>query len=185
MHKISTSEGFGNAPGLLNQVYPSAPLYGQYRNSFSSGIVPFGYDQMSINHKPVGAVSKYRARYVNESAGGLNELNRGPRVKVQSIPSSENNEEMFPVICDKEEYNGEDFPEDFHDAKFFVIKSYSEDDVHKSIKYGMWASTVTGNKKLDAAYREAMEKPSKCPVFLFFSVSFSMLITGSIYSALH
>ena len=39
-------------------------------------------------------------------------------------------------------------------AKFYVIKSYSEDDVHKSIKYGVWASTDTGNRRLDAAYRD-------------------------------
>ena len=30
-------------------------------------------------------------------------------------------------------------------GQMFVIKSYSEDDVHKSIKYGVWASTDTGN----------------------------------------
>ena len=39
-------------------------------------------------------------------------------------------------------------------ARFFVIKSYSEDDVHKAIKYGVWASTDTGNRRLDTAYRE-------------------------------
>ena len=33
-------------------------------------------------------------------------------------------------------------------------RSYSEDDVHKAIKYGVWASTDTGNRRLDTAYRE-------------------------------
>ncbi|URD95989.1 YT521-B-like family domain containing protein [Musa troglodytarum] len=56
-------------------------------------------------------------------------------------------------------------------AKFFVIKSYSEDDIHKSIKYNVWASTAYGNKKLDAGYREAQGIAGGCPVFLFFSVS--------------
>ena len=32
-------------------------------------------------------------------------------------------------------------------ARFFIIKSYSEDDVHKSIKYGIWASTDTGTAR--------------------------------------
>ena len=36
--------------------------------------------------------------------------------------------------------------------RFFVIKSYTEDDVHKSVKYGCWTSTSTGNARLDAAY---------------------------------
>ncbi|KAH0784850.1 hypothetical protein KY290_004448 [Solanum tuberosum] len=51
-------------------------------------------------------------------------------------------------------------------------ESYSEDDVHKSIKYNVWASTPNGNKKLDVAYQKAQQKSRGCPVFLFFSVSF-------------
>ena len=38
------------------------------------------------------------------------------------------------------------FVETYSDAKFFVIKSYSEDDVHKSFKCNVWASTPNGNK---------------------------------------
>ncbi|KAE8733423.1 Detected protein of confused Function [Hibiscus syriacus] len=79
---------------------------------------------------------------------------------------------------DIEQYNKEDFPEHYSDAKFFVIKSYSEDDVHKSIKYNVWASTTTGNKKLDAAFHEAKEKPNSCPVFLLFSVNTSGQFVG-------
>ncbi|WMV08838.1 hypothetical protein MTR67_002223 [Solanum verrucosum] len=37
-------------------------------------------------------------------------------------------------------------------------ESYSEDDVHKSIKYNVWASTPNGNKKLDVAYQKAQQK---------------------------
>jgi hypothetical protein len=36
----------------------------------------------------------------------------------------------------------------------FVIKSYSEEDVHRSIKYGVWSSTENGNLRLDAGFRE-------------------------------
>ena len=68
------------------------------------------------------------------------------------------------------EYNKEDFSDSYYsNAKLFVIKSYSEDDVHKSIKYNVWSSTPNGNKKLNAAYNEAKDK--SCPVFLIFSVS--------------
>eukprot|EP01117_Protostelium_nocturnum_P011514 TRINITY_DN4174_c0_g1_i1.p1 TRINITY_DN4174_c0_g1~~TRINITY_DN4174_c0_g1_i1.p1 ORF type:complete len:281 (+),score=99.60 TRINITY_DN4174_c0_g1_i1:175-1017(+) len=55
-------------------------------------------------------------------------------------------------------------------ARFFIIKSYSEDDVHKSIKYGIWASTDSGNKRLDKAYKESA---SKGPIYLFYSVNAS------------
>merc|ERR1719331_5331 len=60
-------------------------------------------------------------------------------------------------------------------ARFYVIKSYSEDDVHKSIKYGVWASTDTGNRRLDAAYREHCHKG---PIYLFFSVNASGQFSG-------
>ncbi|WRX34117.1 YTH domain - like 8 [Theobroma cacao] len=66
-------------------------------------------------------------------------------------------------------YNRPDFRTDYENAKFFIIKSFSEDNVHKSIKYNVWASTPHGNKKLDAAYCEAKEKKETCPVFLLFS----------------
>uniref|UniRef100_A0A7S0JCS6 YTH domain-containing protein n=1 Tax=Calcidiscus leptoporus TaxID=127549 RepID=A0A7S0JCS6_9EUKA len=60
-------------------------------------------------------------------------------------------------------------------ARFFIIKSYSEDDVHKSIKYGVWASTDTGNRRLDAAYRDSCNKG---PIYLFFSVNASGQFSG-------
>jgi len=40
-------------------------------------------------------------------------------------------------------------------AKFYVIKSFGEDDVHKSIKYNLWCSTERGNRKLDEAFNES------------------------------
>ncbi|CAH8362791.1 unnamed protein product [Eruca vesicaria subsp. sativa] len=64
-----------------------------------------------------------------------------------------------------------DTPASFRDANFFVIKSYSKDNVYKSIKYCVWASTKNGNKKLDAAYREANTKEVACSVFLLFSLN--------------
>ncbi|KAJ4874427.1 evolutionarily conserved C-terminal region 8 [Raphanus sativus] len=65
---------------------------------------------------------------------------------------------------------------------FFVIKSYREDDIHKSIKYSVWSSTLNGNKKLDSAYQESQkkvaEKSGTCHVFLFFSVNASGQFCG-------
>ena len=60
-------------------------------------------------------------------------------------------------------------------ARFFIIKSYSEDDVHKSIKYGVWASTDTGNRRLDSAFREMV---GRGPIYLFFSVNASGQFSG-------
>ena len=65
----------------------------------------------------------------------------------------------------------------FTDAKFFIIKSYSEDNVYKSIKFNVWASTACGNKKLDEAFKDAQCQAEAngfgCPIFLFFSVCIS------------
>ncbi|CAL1382264.1 unnamed protein product [Linum trigynum] len=137
--------------------------------------------------------NKYKSKcrgYGNENIDGLSELNRGPRAKSfknhkeiatgteaavegQNIPATETNiEEKF------EQYNREDFKEDYTEARFFVMKSYSEDDVHKSIKYGVWTSTLNGNKKLDGAYQEAQANPGAGPIFLLFSVNTSGQFVG-------
>lgn len=188
--------GMSTAPGFMGRAYPPK-LYGQYGNTVRSGMGfgSHGYDSRA-NGRPwlvFDGKQKPRGRFVygNENADGLNELNKGPRFK-----GSKNNKTFAPgalaakglneplnatideekdktsAVPDREQYNTPDFPEDYSDAKFFVIKSYSEDDVHKSIKYNVWASTQNGNKKLHAAYMEAQEKSGCCPVFLFFSVRF-------------
>ncbi|CDY43306.1 BnaC06g01620D [Brassica napus] len=86
------------------------------------------------------------------------------------------------IVIDPNLYNKEDLRIDYTNAKFFVIKSYSEDDVHKSIKYNVWSSTLHGNKKLQSAYEDAQriatEKSCECPIFLFFSVNASGLFCG-------
>ncbi|KAF3603294.1 hypothetical protein F2Q69_00036062 [Brassica cretica] len=80
---------------------------------------------------------------------------------------------------DSKEYNKKDFfSNTYTNAKLFVIKSYSEDDIHKSIKYNVWSSTSNGNKKLNAAYNEAAGDKSSCPVFLIFSVNTSGQFVG-------
>ncbi|KAK6803170.1 hypothetical protein RDI58_000954 [Solanum bulbocastanum] len=94
--------------------------------------------------KPRGRGNSFYG-YGNENMDGLNELNKGPRDKAS-------------LISDREQYNCKDFPVTYTDAKIFIIKSYSKDDVHKSINYNIWANTPNGNKKLDVAYLEAQQK---------------------------
>ncbi|CAH8455152.1 unnamed protein product [Dicrocoelium dendriticum] len=60
------------------------------------------------------------------------------------------------------------FDTNIEKARFFVIKSFSEDDIHRSIKYAVWCSTELGNKKLDAAFVAAN---NQFPIYLFFSVN--------------
>ncbi|XP_062076365.1 YTH domain-containing protein ECT2 isoform X2 [Humulus lupulus] len=193
------------SPAYINRMYPNK-LYGQYGNAIRSGMgFGYGYDSRTNQRAWLAVDGKYKPRgrnggyygYGNENMDGLNELNRGPRakgsknqkdfvpptlaVKGQNLPTnvtSDKEKDKTIVVPDREQYNKADFPEQYADAKCFIIKSYSEDDVHKSIKYNVWASTPNGNKKLHAAYSEAQEKPGSCPVFLFFSVNTSGQFVG-------
>ncbi|XP_023737104.1 YTH domain-containing protein ECT1 isoform X1 [Lactuca sativa] len=109
---------------------------------------------------------------ISEPHGTTSDRNRGPRAskaKGEQILSPEGKIDL---------YNQPDFVTSYENAKFFVIKSFSEDNVHKSIKYSVWASTPLGNRKLDAAYQEAKESEANCPVFLFFSVNASGQFCG-------
>ncbi|XP_039828567.1 YTH domain-containing protein ECT4-like isoform X2 [Panicum virgatum] len=203
MHAQMPSSGMGlTSPSYPSRIYPDNRLfgqYGQYGNTLKGGL-GFGSNVYnSRNNGRWGVVdTKYKPRgrapfgFGGENQDGFTELNRGPRsggfkhqkqfgptvtiaVKGQALPSAGKQNSALP---DKGQYNQEGFPVAYKDAKFFVIKSYSEDDVHKSIKYNVWASTPNGNKKLDAGYREAQEKSSDCPVFLFFSVNTSGQFVG-------
>lgn len=171
---------------------------GSGSNSYNRGYLPSGFNQGSsfgsASISSLGANSQSWLSIENSrrhlrgsgslcSCNGtpdiLSEQNRGPRAsKPKSQITADNNSSVdnnkrstsTANILDNS-YNQPDFFTEYKDAKFFIIKSYSEDNVHKSIKYGVWASTPNGNRKLDAAYREAKEKLDTCPVFLFFSVN--------------
>jgi hypothetical protein len=40
---------------------------------------------------------------------------------------------------------------------FFIIRSTNDDDVHKAIKYELWASSIKNNQVLSKAYQEAIQ----------------------------
>lgn len=65
-------------------------------------------------------------------------------------------------------YNPTELMLNLVNARFFVIKSYAEDDIHRSIKYNIWTSTEHGNRRLDTAFQEQKGKGS---IYLLFSVN--------------
>ncbi|TVU18408.1 hypothetical protein EJB05_34504, partial [Eragrostis curvula] len=108
---------------------------------------------------------------------------RGPRAnKFYDTSGSSTEKAILSPLVRRDQFNKPDFPIHYEHAKFFMIKSYSEDDIHKGIKYNVWASTPNGNNKLDAAFHDAQilmkEKGKRCPVFLFFSVNTSGQFVG-------
>lgn len=154
----------GKYPPFTNQRQGTFQQYG-LMNYRGSGRTWMGNDRF----RPRDRVN----RNVDEVS---TELTRGPRSYGKNAVSGSSAEKVDVALMDhKNQYNQPDFQVDYEAAKFYVIKSYSEDDVHKCIKYNVWTSTPNGNKKLDAAFhdaeKQACESGKRCPVFLFFSVS--------------
>ncbi|KAK8957936.1 hypothetical protein KSP39_PZI001485 [Platanthera zijinensis] len=151
-----------------------------YPNSGKNGLlIPSISGNLKTSGKTWFGEEKLKGANQPQDAGVLdmlNEQNCGPR----SVDNS--NGGSLVASIKKEDCNLPDFATKYDHAFFFVIKSYSEDDVHKSIKYNVWASTPNGNKRLDNAYQVALEKAAEkgsiCPVFLFFSVNASGQFCG-------
>ncbi|MED6217030.1 YT521-B-like domain containing protein [Stylosanthes scabra] len=170
------------------------PYYNQLKlGPSNSGFPDFGYKANGQSAFPKVRPKTHYGKFLsagNGSSNVLGEQNRGPRINgyknqlsVKAYTTKEgvnNNQEN--IVIHTGHYNREDMPLDYEDAKFFVIKSYSEDDVHKSIKYNVWSSTPHGNKKLQTAYDDAKkiaaEKSGVCPIFLFYSVNGSGQFCG-------
>ncbi|XP_058097704.1 YTH domain-containing protein ECT1-like isoform X2 [Magnolia sinica] len=115
--------------------------------------------------------------------GASSDRSRGPRAsRVKDPLNSSSDKDQLSSLVQRDQYNLKDFQTKYEQAMFFVIKSYSEDDIHKSIKYNVWASTAHGNEKLNAAFHDAemrsSEKGIRCPIFLFFSVNASGQFVG-------
>ncbi|KAI4329467.1 hypothetical protein L6164_021726 [Bauhinia variegata] len=198
---VGSLGSFGQSVGMASHQQRSMYGFGSGSNAYGRGYLPnqapgFGSTAISsLSSNDRSWLSLENSRWRDRMTGSLcscdgtldmlNEQNRGPRAsKLKNRIPSENNtiddnkNSASTAKFHNESFNQPDFITDYKDAKFFVIKSYSEDNVHKSIKYGVWASTPNGNRKLDAAYRQAKEKQDACPVFLFFSVNASAHFCG-------
>ncbi|GER41749.1 evolutionarily conserved C-terminal region 5 [Striga asiatica] len=199
MSPLTSGTGYPQPIGILGsyeQNVAQAPLqgFGLTTNTSARHLVHSGSYQSNVG----SGSSRYQ--YANDKSGrrerdafntstdtsGLSsERNRGPRAlkpKSKSSPEEESSVGIKDVEStsrlQSDHINSPDFITDYERAKFFVIKSFSEDNIHKSMKYSVWASTPLGNRKLDAAYRESKEMEGICPVFLFFSVNASGQFCG-------
>ncbi|KAI3759843.1 hypothetical protein L6452_07944 [Arctium lappa] len=202
---ISTFGSFQQNFGSTSQQPPSFYGFGSGASSYDSGYINsglspgHGFGNSSISN--IGTDGRGWASLDNGRRRGrgsgplcncsgtldiLSEQNRGPRASrpkgllasENSPPAGSNKSTLSYLKTIDASYNLPDCVSEYSEAKFFIIKSYSEDNVHKSIKYSIWASTSNGNRKLDAAYREAKEKQSAVRTFLFFSVNASGQFCG-------
>ncbi|KAK7302364.1 hypothetical protein RJT34_13251 [Clitoria ternatea] len=143
----------------------------------------------STNYGPNQRVSSINDRFLStdkirsrESELSI-EMTRGPRGHYNNARlQSSAVKDVFTIPICRDQYNLSDFQTEYETAKFYVIKSFNEDDIHKGIKYNVWTSTPSGNKKLNAAFLDAearlRQTGKMCPVFLFFSVNASRQFVG-------
>ncbi|XP_068157791.1 YTH domain-containing family protein [Drosophila tropicalis] len=142
------------APGLPNRRPESAmpqaryndrrPNYPNVRNDFENGPK---YEHRDENN----------SRNVTETAPKVEELTVDPQLLLEELKDKNN---YNPTEIDLDKATA---------ARFFVIKSYSEDDIHRSIKYEIWCSTDHGNKRLDDAFKDRHKEGGN--ILLFFSVN--------------
>ncbi|KAF8478524.1 YTH-domain-containing protein [Russula ochroleuca] len=99
---------------------------------------------------------------LNAQSGGLGVLGAQPGILTSPVD--------IPTLIATKGYNPQSFDTRPSFARYFVIKSYTEDDVQKSLKYEIWSSTDPGNKRLDKAFKETA---GRGPIYLFFSVNAS------------
>lgn len=60
-------------------------------------------------------------------------------------------------------------------GKFFILLSHCEDDIHKSLKYGIWTSSIEGNQFLNKVF---LDHKGTEPIYFFFSVIGSGMFVG-------
>lgn len=171
LHSVENFHGFYNAG-----------KFSSYGNQNQGAFMHY-----PMNYHPNARIwngnQRFKLRQNFRREGENEELTRGPRANTKGDASKLSGEhEQREQMIQRDKYNLEGFQSEYENAKFYVIKSYSEDDVHKCVKYDVWSSTPNGNRKLDDAFHvaetKATEVGSKYPVFLFFSVNGSGQFVG-------
>lgn len=72
----------------------------------------------------------------------------------------------FPSTLKMNDPNFE--PRKLKNAKFFILRSTCDDDIHKAIKYGFWTSTYKNNVLLNDLFKKYSR--SGTPVYLIYTV---------------
>ena len=156
---------------------------------------PSSNENLNFQKKPIKngrGQKKYRAN----NRGGRNFYNNNPHFSPQYMMYSQQRQNYYSpyfqqqilyrtemYICsryknliDLNQRNAKIVETIDQNSKFFVIKSFSEEDVHKSIKYNVWSSSKNGNLTLSNAFN--MTKSKNGNVYLFFSCNGSGRYAG-------
>ena len=151
----------GREPALSAGGSNSNLHYGYHNKNTSSSSVGSG-----VGNETIPNVPPIPPQYIQQPQRISNSQNSNQTVPdVQQLLTTSID---VPTLIATKGYNPPTFDNKPAFARFFVIKSYTEDDVHKSLKYEIWSSTDPGNKRLDKAFKETA---GRGPIYLFFSVN--------------
>jgi len=130
--------GYGSSINTIDRGYSHGGLY-RGTNFGENGRNWIGNDKSTRRGKSDASLYSF-----NGTPDFLSEQSRGPRATKPRSSETEQysqidgrNRNNSTATVNNELYNQPDFAVEHKDARFFVIKSYSEDNVHKSIKYGL------------------------------------------------
>lgn len=109
----------------------------------------------------------------NQNNNGVDNTIAVPNDSHLDINRLKDNSQLLKKLMNKFNFNPRELNIDTKNARFFIIKSYSEDDIFRSIKYSSWTSTEHGNRRLNDAFTEQEKSGLKTPIYLLFSVNSS------------
>lgn len=140
-------------PPTSQQGIPSSKVdSGSWGNAVKSG----------ASKPAIGRGTRPRPNTAGGTVTGNPGFSNPPVTPSESVP-------VLEKLKAKNCYNPKEFSLEQKNARFFIIKSYSEDDIHRSIKYSVWTSTEHGNRRLNEAFKE--QKTQSAPTYLLFSVN--------------
>ncbi|XP_074330916.1 YTH domain-containing protein ECT3-like isoform X1 [Apium graveolens] len=166
--RVVTSDESRILNGMMHTISGDGAPIDERRASMNDGS---GYNE-KLNQSGASSDSSLTSGY--RSACLL--ISRGPRnQRNKSVSDRPAVDDWRQILSPRDQYNKEDFRTNYDNAKFYVIKSIGEDDIHKSIKYSVWSCTNHGNGKLNDVFCKTQQDTSEvdpvCPIFLFFAVN--------------
>jgi hypothetical protein len=163
-----------NTPFYYNSFYDNFQNNNIYRGNHFRGGRNRGRASYNKGHRNESNYLVKNNYYINPAYKQQfhNSYNRG-----KSLDRIKNYISMtYPYLININSKNSNILKEINTDCKFFIIKSFDEEDIHKSIKYGIWSSSKNGNKVLSEAFNITKERSSF--VYLFFSCNQSGRYAG-------
>ena len=134
-----------------------------------------GYNYQNMNYNKSN--NSYSSQYPQQYQYSYQNQFYNPYLKQQMLYRTEMYiSSMYKHLLDINTRNASLSKNINSNSKFYVIKSFSEEDVHKSIKYGVWSSSKNGNLTLNNGFNITKEKNGN--VYLFFSCNSSGRFCG-------